>query len=330
MGKKRLFCLSFVILASLLTTSSVACGGGGSAQAIVQLSATPISGNHIADYTVAKDSVLRGIPDSYITTARTTLHVAYNHTSHGTHVSYGVFGLPGFKTGDAAKFGVTNGTVDPAKLDFRDNAISGAYSDLSQADADWATWRDQVRAYLDASVNASINVMMWSWCDITGHSVSTYLSSMQTLIDEYGTDGTKIGTGTGKTRAMPVTFIFMTGHANGGSSNIGAGNPRDQAKLITDYCTAHNYFCIDYYSIDTHAMSDVYYEDATDDAVSTTYGGNFYQAWQTAHTLGADWYQNRTSPEGSVSYGEHNTQHITANRKAFAFWWVLARIAGSP
>ena len=35
-------------------------------------------------------------------------------------------------------------------------------------------------------------------------------------------------------------------------------------------------------------------------------------------------------PEGEVfaTYGEHNTQHITANRKAYAFWWVLARIAG--
>ena len=33
-------------------------------------------------------------------------------------------------------------------------------------------------------------------------------------------------------------------------------------------------------------------------------------------------------PGGRVDYGEHNTQHITANRKAYAFWWILARIAG--
>ena len=24
----------------------------------------------------------------------------------------------------------------------------------------------------------------------------------------------------------------------------------------------------------------------------------------------------------------HNSQHITANRKAYAMWWILARIAG--
>lgn len=290
--------------------------------------AAAITGSYIADYTVAKDSILRAIPDTYINTARTTLHVAYNHTSHGTHVSYGIYGLPGFKTGDSTKFGITrNSSADPNKLDFKDNQIGGAYSDLSQADANWTTWMNQVRSYLDNSANAAINVMMWSWCDIAGHSVSNYLSSMQTLINEYGQSGTKIGTGAGKTRTTPVTFIFMTGHANG-NANTGAGNPRDQAKLITDYCTAHGYYCIDYYSIDSHAMSDTYYEDVNDDAYSTLYGGNFYLNWQNSTTLGTDWYQNRTSPGGSIEVGNHNTQHITANRKAFAFWWVLARIAG--
>jgi hypothetical protein len=299
------------------------------AQTTVQLN-PPVSGKVIADYTVAKDSVLRAIPDSYINAARTTFHVAYFHTSHGTHVSYGAFGLPGFKTGDATKFGITNGTPDPNKLDLHDYYASGTpYQDLSQADADWAAWRTQVRTYLDAAANASINVMMWSWCDPAGHSVPNYLSSMQTLINEYGTGGTKIGTGSGKTRTTPVTFIFMTGHANGGD-NVGAGKPRDQAKLITDYCTTHNYFCIDYFSIDSHAMNDTYYEDVNDNGASSAYGGNFYQDWQNAHTKGTDWYENRSSPGGSVTYGEHNTQHITANRKAFAFWWVLARIAGAP
>jgi hypothetical protein len=150
---------------------------------------------------------------------------------------------------------------------------------------------------------------------------------MQTLINEYGPGGTKIGTGAGKTRATPIAFIFMTGHANA-SANTGAGNPRDQAQLIRDYCTAHGYFCIDYYAIDSHAMSDAYFEDADADANSAAYGGNYYKDWQAAHALGTDWYENRISPGGTVAFGEHNTQHITANRKAFAFWWVLARLTG--
>jgi hypothetical protein len=286
------------------------------------------SSSYVADYRVATEAALRAIPDSLINTARTTLHVAYNHTSHGTHVSYGAYGLPDYKTDDATKFGITrNSVADANKLDFHDGEISGTYPDLSTADSDWSAWRDQVRAYLNDPANSVINVMMWSWCDITGHSVLNYLSSMQTLIDEYGSGGSKIGTGGGHTRTTPVTFIFMTGHANVGA-NTGAGNPRDQAALITDYCDTHGYFCIDYYSIDTHAMDDTYYEDTGDNGNSASYGGNFYEEWQASHTQGLDWYANRDSPGGSATYGVHNTQHITANRKAFAFWWVLARIAG--
>ena len=287
------------------------------------------SSSYVADYRVATEAALRAIPDSHINTARTTLHVAYFHTSHGTHVSYGAYGLPGFKTGDDTKFGITSNTAAVAnKLDFHDFAYNGSpYPDLSTADADWSAWRDQVRSYLDSSANSAINVMMWSWCDITGHSVPNYLSSMQTLIDEYGPGGSKIGTGGGHTRTTPVTFIFMTGHANAGA-NTGAGNPREQAALITDYCDTHGYFCIDYYSIDTHAMDDTYYEDTGDNGNSASYGGNFFEDWQASHSVGVDWYENRDSPGGSAVYGVHNTQHITANRKAFAFWWVLARIAG--
>ncbi len=286
------------------------------------------SSGYVADHSIATEATLRAIPESYINKARTTLHIAYNHTSHGTHISYGASGLPGYKSGDDTLFAISmSGAVDSTRLDFRDQAIGGAFQDLSTADADWSQWRDQVRSYLDDPANSDINVMMWSWCDIAGHSVPDYLSSMQTLIDEYGQGGSKIGTAVDDTRTTAVTFIFMTGHANVGA-NTGAGNPKDQAALITDYCTTHNYFCIDYYSIDTHAMDGTYYEDAGDNGNSAIYGGNFYEDWQSSHTLGTDWYENLDSPNGSVTYGAHNTQHITANRKAFAFWWVLARIAG--
>jgi hypothetical protein len=323
--KKSFFTAMLWILVSSVFVIS-GCGGGATDE--TNSLPPPDTLTSIADYRVATDAALRAIPDNYINTARTTLHVAYFHTSHGTHVSFGAFGLPGFKTGDDTKFGITNNTAAVAnKLDFHDFYANGSpYQDLSQADADWPAWRDQVRTYLDNPANATINVLMWSWCDIAGHTVSNYLSSMQTLINEYGAGGSKIGTGIGQTRTTPVTFIFMTGHANLGA-NAGAGNPRDQAALITAYCDAHGYFCIDYYSIDTRAMNGTYYEDAGDNGNSAT-GGDFYQAWQDSHAVGVDWYENRNAPGGGVTYGEHNTQHITANRKAFAFWWVLARIAG--
>jgi hypothetical protein len=149
---------------------------------------------------------------------------------------------------------------------------------------------------------------------------------MDSLISEYGPGGSKIGTGAGQ-RELAVTFIYMTGHAVK-DDNVGPLKPKDQAKLITDYCIANQYFCLDYYPIDTHTMDDIYYEDTGDNGDSDTYGGNFYEDWQNSHTLGVDWYENWQVPEGRVDVGEHTTQHITSNRKAYAMWWILARMAG--
>jgi hypothetical protein len=149
---------------------------------------------------------------------------------------------------------------------------------------------------------------------------------MQQLINEYGEGGSKIGSGTGQ-RQNSVTFILMTGHAETGS-NVGDRKPKNQADTIINYCNAYGYLCLDYYGIDTHDMEDHYWEDAGDNGNSPSYGGNFYIDWQEEGTEGIDYYNNLSAPGGTVTCGEHNTQHITANRKAFAMWYLLARIAG--
>ena len=74
-------------------------------------------------------------------------------------------------------------------------------------------------------------------------------------------------------------------------------------------------------------MEGNYWEDAGD-AGNSSAGGDFYADWQSSHTVREDYFENRSSPGGSVTFGAHNTQHITANRKAFAMWYILARIAG--
>jgi hypothetical protein len=315
--------LQFIISALLLITLAPSCEKD-------HHSLTFPASSYIADYSVAKDLFLRNIPHQFINEARNTLHIAYQHTSHGTHVAYGLFGLQDFKTGDNDLFGITNNNPTPDKLDFRDYALADYAEpgiDASDLSRDETAFIQATRNYLDDPQNADINVVMWSWCDISGHNVANnYLPGMQTLISEYGFGGSRIGTGDGQ-RSTPVTFIFMTGHANPGS-NTGDGNPKNQAELITNFCITHNQFCLDYYSIDTHDMNDIYWEDTGDDGNSDAYGGNFYADWQNNHTLGVDYFENKTSPGGDVSYGQHNSQHITANRKAFAMWYILACIAG--
>ena len=283
----------------------------------------------IADFSVAKETVLRSIPAEYINKARNELLVAYQHTSHGTHVSRGVFGLPDFKIGDEQLFGISN-SDENGKLHFMDYALA-SYApsgvDGSDLSRDETAFIQTTRNFLDAPENASVNVVMWSWCNIAGHNVSdNYLPGMTTLISEYGQVGSKIGTGDGQ-RELPVAFIFMTGHANV-NANTGDSNPKNQAALIKDYCNSKGQFCLDYYSIDTHDMDDTYFEDSGDDGNSASYGGNFYTSWQNSHALGEDYFENKETPGGSVAFGAHNSQHITANRKAYAFWWIIARIAG--
>jgi hypothetical protein len=240
-----------------------------------------------------------------------------------------MFGLPGFKAGDEVRYAITNNDPQPDKLDFRDYAMA-SYAEpgvnASDLSANETAFLQATRKYLDDPDNSEINVVMWSWCNIAGHDVETnYIPGMQTLINEYGEGGSKIGSGAGQ-RANSVAFIFMTGHANK-DDNVGNGKPKNQAEIIIDYCRENKFYCLDYYGIDTHDMAGNYWEDAGDDGNSST-GGNFYADWQNSHSAGTNYFENRSSPGGSVTYGAHNTQHITANRKAYAMWYILARIAG--
>ncbi len=297
-----------------------------------------VSQSYIADYRVAKEDVLRSIPVEYINKARNTFKIAYQHTSHGTHVSYGMYGLPDYKVGDESLFAISRDEVVEGKLAMFDYAIE-PYSDDANNLADDLSTEDEsafiqaTRNYLDDPVNADVNVVMWAWCSIRNHDIEgVYLPGMQALIDEYGPGGTKIGTEAGK-RANAVHFIFMTGHASD-SGNIGDGEPANQSELVNAYCRQKGLMCLDYYSIDSHCMADNYWDDAGDDGNSYKYNnstveeGYFYQDWQDAHVLGTDYYENKVAPGAYVRYGQHTTQHITSNRKAYAMWWILARLAG--
>jgi hypothetical protein len=299
----------------------------------------------IAGHEQALEAVLRSIPRQYIDSARENVHVAYEHTSHGTHVAYGLYGLPEYKTGDDTLFAVTNSeTAVSGALHFYDYApISSTYNDLSSpwSAEGWATWVNENRAWLDSDSTETFNVVLWSWCNIAWVDTSLYLSAMQTLIDEYGPGGSKIG----GSRATPVTFVFMTGHADSDGINTGATQPKAKAAEIIAYCRARGYYCLDYYSIDTTTPEGVYYEDTNDNGESATYvqeyneshatdsSGSFYRDWQDAHTLGGDWFYSKDSPSawGVPTPGAHNENplnYITANRKAYAFWWILARLSG--
>ncbi len=318
----RSFTFTRLVITCICGAALVICAACGLGTRFSQGPGRP--GEVIADHQVALEESLRYIPESFINKAKAELHVAYQHTSHGYQVSFGLYGLQDYKSADAALFGVSNNaqSPEPGKLDFHDNAI-GEPPDLSNGvdsrEDGQPLFVIGTRAFLDAPENKDINVVMWSWCSISGHNVANYLEGMDTLISEYGPNGSR-------GRPVPVTFIFMTGHAEG--ENIGEGRPKNQADLILAHCREGGYFCLDYFGIETHDMEGNYHPAANDDGYDTESGETFFLDWQERHSPGSAWYENKNYPGGEVEFGPHNSQHITANRKAYAMWWILARIAG--
>jgi hypothetical protein len=164
----------------------------GSAQLTVTAD-TPPATAIIIDHTSTK---LADIPIESINQAKTSLHVAYGHTSHGSQLVTGMSGLYSWK---GSLYAFNNGGTGGA-LDLRDTPFSGA-SDIGNPDR--TSWASATRTYLNA--NPDINVIIWSWCGQVSSSteadINTYLSLMAGLETDY----------------PGVKFVYMTGHLDGSS-----------------------------------------------------------------------------------------------------------------
>jgi fibronectin type 3 domain-containing protein len=287
----------------------------------------PTESQYIADYTIAKESVLRRIPQWAINAAKQNLKIMYCGTSHSQQVMEGMRGLMQYKEGDSSLFNFTyNGTATEGALDmhYRPSSVYSA-RDLSHdsTDTDGHTgYFRQTVAYLDA--NLDCNVVMWSWCSIEGHDVDIYLTNFSELIEMYSAGGSK-----GRTAENAVTFVFMTGYARGSDGDTPEPpyleSPYQNHKRIVDFCEANGYFCLDYWSQDTYNYGD--------DSYKPTENGNSnaqHLAWvnDPDNELGLDWFQCRSWTSGSVTLPAHANQHLTGNRRAYAAWWIFARIAG--
>jgi len=247
------------------------------------------------------------IPQDWIEEAKNTLHIGYGHTSHGSQITSGMRGLVGFANGiekglslpeDIFEF--NNGGTDGA-LDLHDNAMAGDVGYYPQ-------WVNETRAYLNDPSHSDVNVIMWSWCGqvsstySSGHLWDQYLGSMTQLEEDYPN----------------ITFIYMTGHVdiNNDSNNKAANDS------IRSYCQNNNRWLFDFADFDRNDPDGDYYEFVNDNCnyynASGDSLGNWALEWQNSHTEGVDWY----------SCGAAHTYPLNANQKAYAAWWMWARLAG--
>jgi hypothetical protein len=254
-------------------------------------STTPSTASIIIDH---RCTDLNSIPQEWITKAKEDLHIAYGHTSHGSQVTDGMSGLIDFAGGLYS----WNEDGSGGALQLKDGGLGGA-SDLGNPD--FTAWEATTRDYLDS--HPSTNVVMWSWCgqvsSATSDDIDTYLSLMSGLESDYS----------------DVRFVYMTGHTDGTGLS---GNLHIRNQQIRDYCAANDKILYDFEDIESYDPDGTYFGDryVTD---SCDYdGGNWAVEWQDSHQEGVDWYACSAA----------HSQPLNANLKAYAAWWLWARLAG--
>lgn len=242
---------------------------------------------------------LTSIPSEWIQSAKEDLHIAYSHTSHGSQLTEGMSGLVSFKGSDYAwDNGGTNGA-----LDLHDYAIGG---DLGNPDR--TSWARSTRTYLAA--NHDVNVVMWSWCgevsDATEADINTYLVLMSELERDYPN----------------VKFVYMTGHLDGSGLT---GNLHLRNEQIRKFCRENNKTLYDFADIESYNPDGTWFGDKRpndacdyDTNGDSSPDGNWAVEWQNSHTQGTDWFTCSAA----------HTQPVNGNQKAYAAWWLWARLAG--
>jgi len=242
---------------------------------------------------------LNSIPSEFISAAKKNLHIAYGHTSHGSQITDGMTGLVGFK---GTAYSWNNGGTGGA-LDLHDYAMSG---DLGAPDR--TSWATQTRTYLAA--NTDVNVIIWSWCGQVSTSteadITTYLNLMAALENDF----------------KNVKFVYMTGHLDG-TGLTGTLHLRNEQ--IRTYCKSNKKILFDFADIECYNPDGVYFgakkpSDACDydSDGNGSLDSNWALQWQNSHTQGKDWYNCSSA----------HSQPLNANQKAYAAWWLWARLAG--
>ena len=258
---------------------------------------------------------LASIPSEWITKAKQTLHIAYGHTSHGSQQIDGMTGLVQWRgTLYAWNNGGTGGALD--LRDFNHNFgnlgiacdLGARYPDEAE---DYTAWNTATRLYLAA--HPEINVIIWAWCyQMNGleSNIHLYLDQMNQLEEDFPN----------------VKFVYMTGHVTGdpwGPGTDWAHNYYMRCKQIRDYCAANNKILYDFGDIESWDPDGVWYGDklvnencdydANGDGVRER---NWAIDWQNAHP--GEWYNCISA----------HSQPLNANLKAYAAWWLWARLAG--
>ena len=156
---------------------------------------------------------------------------------------------------------------------------------------------------------------------------------MEILIAEYGPGGTKP-----RAAAHPVTFVFMTGHAEGQGEDgfIHAANQQIRQHCLTNGRVLYDFADIESYNPDGAYFYDRYMYDNLNYTTAVNTTGNWGAEWIAAHigselemlTTGNGVGGGYTGCTGCAHSDSPAEANINCVLKGRAFWWMLASISG--
>lgn len=246
-----------------------------------------------------ENTKLASIPEQAIVSAKKDLHIVYGHTSHGSQLITGMTGLVKFKGNLYAWKHEDN----DATLDIHDRGMPG---DLGNPDR--VAWEKETRDYI--ANNPKVNVVIWSWCGEVSTAkeddINTYLNLMDGLEKDFPN----------------IKFVYMTGHLDGSGLS---GNLHLRNEQIRKFCKENNKVLYDFEDIESYDPDGTYFGDKKpndncdyDSDGNDSRDENWAIQWQNNHTENVDWY----------SCSSAHSQPLNANQKAYAAWWLWARLAG--
>jgi hypothetical protein len=241
---------------------------------------------------------LSQVPSASIAAAKSTLKIAYGHTSHGSQIVTGMSALAAANATYSFNNGGTNGA-----LDLRDVPFSGA-DDLGNPDR--TSWATATRNYLNA--HPEVNVIIWSWCgqvsDASASDITNYLNLMSGLEHDY----------------PGVKFVYMTGHLDGTGAN---GNLNQRNEQIRAYCQGNNKILLDFADIESYDPGGAtnFMVLNADDGCNYS-GGNWASQWIAAHPT--DPLTTLAASCGDCAHSEK----LNCILKGRAAWWLWGRLAG--